>query len=168
MSTIWIWRSRCVLGPLFAAGLAACAASSRPEIPVEAKGFLGGIASYDRNGDSIVTCDEWRAAALELFTKADRTGAGFLADAEFQSLAKIDRTFQTAGSKHFDANGDGKVEKSEFTDRPNPAFAFADKDKDCRLTSLELQVARNLADPPAPAGPPAGAGPGGQGGPPGR
>jgi EF hand len=150
MSALWITRNRLVFGALVVIWLGGCAGSNHPDIPVADKGFLGGIASYDKNGDSVVTCDEWRAAALQLFTRADTTGAGVLTEAEFQSLAKIDRTFESAGFKLFDANHDGKVDKKEFVDRPNPAFAFADKDKDCRLSTLELQTARNLSDPPPP------------------
>lgn len=110
--------------------------------------FLRGISSYDQNRDGEVTCDEWRAAAAEAFTKANKSGSGFLNEAEFRNLAASDRTFLVATFKYYDVNGDGKVDRKEFVDRPNPAFAFADKDKDCRLNDIELLNARNLSAPP--------------------
>jgi Ca2+-binding EF-hand superfamily protein len=138
---------------LAAAGLAAsCASSSGPKISAIDKSFLGGIGSYDQNRDGVVTCDEWRAAAANLFAKANKSGSGFLTPEDgFQNLATIDRTFLVATFKYYDVNGDGKIDKKEFVERPNPAFNYADKDKDCRLTDLEQLAARNLSDPPQAA-----------------
>ena len=134
-----------------AAGLAAnCAGSSSgPDVSAVDKSFLGGIGSYDQNRDGVVTCDEWRAAATNKFTKANKSGSGVLTGDEFSDLATSDRTFTVATFKYYDANGDGKIDKKEFVERPNPAFTYADKDKDCRLTDLELLTARNLSAPPA-------------------
>ena len=138
---------------LGAAGLAAsCAGSSGPNLSTVDKSFLGGISSYDQNHDGVVTCDEWRAAAAKLFARANKSGSGYLTEDEFHTLTTIDRTFLVAGFKYYDVNGDGKVDKKEFVERPNPAFTYADKDKDCRLTELEQVTARNLSSPPpAPA-----------------
>jgi hypothetical protein len=131
---------------LAATGLAAsCASSAAPQIATVDKSFLGGIGSYDQNGDGAVTCDEWRAAAAKLFTKANKSGSGALTGDEFNILATSDRTFAVATFKYFDVNGDGKIDKKEFVERPNPAFTYADKDKDCRLTDLEQLAARNLS-----------------------
>lgn len=141
---------------LAVSGLAAsCAGSSGPDVSTVDKNFLGGIGSYDLNHDGVVTCEEWRTAANNKFTKANQSGSGFLTPNEFDGLAASDRTFQVATFKYYDVNGDGKVDKKEFVDRPNPAFTFADKDKDCRLTDLEMITARNLSAPPqaAPSSP---------------
>ncbi len=134
-----------------AAGLTAgCASSSSsgPDVPTLDKNFLSGISSYDANRDGVVTCDEWRAATADMFKKANKSGSGLLTEAEFQSLATSDRTFLVANFKYYDVNGDGKVDRKEFVERPNPAFAYADKDKDCRLTGPEQITARNLSAPP--------------------
>lgn len=159
---------------LAAAGMAASCASSGsssssgPAISTIDKSFLGGIGSYDQNHDGVVTCDEWRAAATNKFTKANRSGSGSLTGDEFQNLATSDRTFLVATFKYYDANGDGKVDKKEFVERPNPAFTHADNDKDCRLTEPELLTVRNLtaSSQPArrsPVGTGPSAGPGGNG-----
>jgi Ca2+-binding EF-hand superfamily protein len=135
---------------LVAAGLgASCASSSAPEISTIDKSFLGGIGSYDRNHDGVVTCDEWRAAATNSFTRANKSGSGVLTQDEFNNLAASDRTFLVATFKYYDVNGDGKIDKKEFVERPNPAFTYTDKDKDCRLTDLEQLTARNLSAPPS-------------------
>lgn len=133
---------------LFAAGLVTgCAGSGGPDLSTTDKNFLGGIASYDLNHDDVVTCDEWRTAAGNLFNRADKAGTGVLTEADFETLGKIDRTY-VGTFKVFDLNHDGKVEKKEFVERPNPAFTYADKDKDCKLTQLELATARNMSAPP--------------------
>jgi Ca2+-binding EF-hand superfamily protein len=122
--------------------------SSGPSVSAIDKGFLGGIASYDQNKDGVVTCDEWRTAATALFKKANKSGSGFLTPDEFQTMGNSDRTFLVATAKFYDANNDGKIDQKEFVERPNPAFAYADKDKDCRLTDVEQLTARNLSAPP--------------------
>jgi EF hand len=147
---------------LAAAGLvASCASSAGPEVPTVDKSFLRGISSYDQNHDGVVTCDEWRAAAADMFTKANKSGSGYLTEDEFRTLATTDRTFLVASFKYYDVNGDGKIDKKEFVERPNPAFTYADKDKDCRLTQSELLTARNLSAPPAEPPPSHSAVPGG-------
>jgi Ca2+-binding EF-hand superfamily protein len=137
---------------LVASGLAAsCATSgSTPgsKLSVIDQSFLRGISSYDQNRDGVVTCDEWRTAAASAFTKANKSGSGFLTEEEFRNLAASDRIFLVATFKYYDANGDGKVDRKEFVERPNPAFTHADKDTDCRLTEPELLTARNLVAPP--------------------
>ncbi|HEY7647105.1 MAG TPA: EF-hand domain-containing protein [Hyphomicrobiales bacterium] len=136
---------------LLAAGLVTgCAGSGGPDLSTTVKNFLGGIASYDLNHDDVVTCDEWRTAAGNLFNRADRAGAGVLTEADYEALGKIDRTY-VGTFKTFDVNHDGKVDKKEFVERPNPAFTYADKDKDCKLTQLEMATARNLSAPPKEA-----------------
>jgi hypothetical protein len=138
---------------LGASGLAAgcSSASSGPsgqKISDTDLSFLRGISSYDQNRYGTVTCDEWRTAAASSFTKANKSGSGLLTEDEFRNLAVTDRTFLVATSKYYDVNGDGKVDRKEFIERPNPAFAYADKDNDCRLTDVEQVTARNLSAPP--------------------
>jgi Ca2+-binding EF-hand superfamily protein len=140
----------CLAATGLAAGCStASSTSSGPALSDVDKSFLRGITSYDQNRDGAVTCDEWRAAAAGLFAKANRSGSGAMTDAEFANLASTDRTFLVANFKYYDANGDGKVDRKEFVERPNPAFGYADKDGDCRLSEPELLTVRNLSAPPA-------------------
>jgi hypothetical protein len=160
----------CLAVSSLAAGCASSGTSSSgPKLSVIDQSFLRGISSYDENRDGNVTCDEWRTAAAASFKKANKSGSGFLTEDEFRNLAASDRIFLVATFKYYDANGDGKIDKKEFVERPNPAFTYADKDTDCRLSQPELLAARNLVAPPAegPARPKAigtGAPPGAGGG----
>jgi hypothetical protein len=152
---------------------ASCAGSSSSGSDISAldQTFLRGIGSYDQNRDGTVTCAEWQAAATSSFTSANKSRSGLLTEDEYRNLAATDRTFLAASFKYYDVNGDGKIDKKEFIERPNPAFTHADKDKDCRLTEPELVTARNIsalptvttARPSAIGGAPSGgsAGPGG-------
>jgi Ca2+-binding EF-hand superfamily protein len=144
-------RTARLIACLAASGLvASCAGggSSGPDLTAIDKSFLGGIGSYDLNHDGVVTCDEWRTAAASKFTKANKSASGFLNPDEFQNLATSDRTFVAANFKYYDVNNDGKVDKKEFVERPNPAFTYGDKDKDCRLTDIEQAAARSVSAPP--------------------
>ena len=137
---------------LTATGLVASCASTSSS-PSGAKlsdidqSFLRGISSYDQNRDGVVTCAEWQAAAGEAFAKANKSHSGFLTQDEFRNLAASDRTFLVATFAYYDTNGDGKIDRKEFVERPNPAFTHADNDKDCRLSESELITARNLVAP---------------------
>jgi EF hand domain-containing protein len=147
---------------LAAAGLmASCASTSTTpsggKISDIDQSFLRGISSYDQNRDGVVTCTEWQTAAAEAFAKANKSRSGSLNQDEFRNLAASDRTFLVASFKFYDVNGDGKIDRAEFVDRPNPAFTYADKDKDCRLTDVELISARNLVAPSSEASPRRGA-----------
>lgn len=117
--------------------------------------FLLAAGNWDRNKDGIVTCDEWKAYAGELFTIGDIERKGHLTPQDWKRIVAIDRMFETVDFKYYDKNGDGKVDRAEFVDRPNRAFEMADRDKDCDLTSVELTGARTAGAPAAkitPAG----------------
>ena len=43
--------------------------------------------------------------------------------------------FETVEFGYYDANGDGKVARTEFVDKPNRAFALLDKNNECKLTA---------------------------------
>lgn len=106
--------------------------------------FLAAAGTWDRNKDGIVTCDEWKAYATELFDAADANRDGMLDETEYATIIRTDRMFETADFRYFDANRDGKVSRAEFVDRPNPAFVLLDKNKSCQLTSTELTGGRTF------------------------
>ena len=100
------------------------------------------FAIYDRNKDGVVTCDEWKAYAAELFDIGDVQRKGHLTPEDWKRITAVDKMFETVDFKYYDKNGDGKVDRAEFVDRPNRAFELADRDKNCQLTSVELTAAR--------------------------
>jgi hypothetical protein len=108
------------------------------------KVFLSAAGSWDLNRDDIVTCVEWATYGAQLFDAADKGRKGFVTPQEFERIAGTDHMFKVANFKYYDADKDGKVTRTEFIDKVNPAFFYADKDKDCRLTTEELQMSRNL------------------------
>lgn len=119
--------------------LAGCSGSSLPDVD---RVFLSAAGGWDRNRDGIVTCDEWKEYANELFVSADANHDGTLDRAEYGKIIATDRMFETAGFGYYDANKDGKVDRTEFVDRPNRAFALLDKSNECRLTASQVAGAR--------------------------
>ncbi len=104
--------------------------------------FISAAGTWDRNRDNIITCEEWKAYAGELFDAADANRDGIVDTAEFEKIVITDRMFQTVGIAHYDANGDGKLTRVEFVDKPNRAFVLLDKNKECRLTGSQVAGAR--------------------------
>lgn len=113
--------------------------------------FLAAAGTWDRNKDGVVTCDEWKAYATELFDAADANRDGMLDETEYATIIRTDRMFETADFRYFDANRDGKVSRAEFIDRPNPAFVLLDKNKSCQLTATELTGGRTFMQTAKPS-----------------
>ena len=109
--------------------------------------FLIAAGNWDRNKDGNVTCDEWKAYATELFEIGDVERKGHLTPEDWKRIIAVDRMFETVDFKYYDRNGDGKVDRAEFIDRPNRAFEMADRNKDCILTTVELTGARTAGAP---------------------
>jgi hypothetical protein len=132
------------VGPLLALGgvlvaLAGCSGSSMPDTD---RVFLSAAGGWDRNRDGVVTCDEWKAYAAELFDAADANRDGAVDRTEYSKIITTDRMFETVDFKYYDGNGDGKVERTEFVDKPNRAFALLDKTNECKLSSSQVAGAR--------------------------
>jgi hypothetical protein len=121
--------------------LAGCSGSSSSLGEVD-RVFLSAAGGWDRNRDGLVTCDEWKAYASELFTGADANGDGAVDRVEYASIVSTDRMFQTVEFGYYDANGDGKLDRVEFVDKPNRAFALLDKSNQCQLSASQVAGAR--------------------------
>lgn len=104
--------------------------------------FLSAAGSWDRNRDGVVTCEEWRAYAAELFTAADGNGDGYVERTEYPSITGTDKMFETVGFSYYDADGDGKLTRPEFVDKPNRAFDLLGQAKECQLTASQVAGAR--------------------------
>jgi hypothetical protein len=115
--------------------LAGCGGSSIPETD---RVFLSAAGNWDRNRDGIVTCDEWKAYAGELFDAADANRDGFVDRTEYATIVSTDRMFQTVEFSYYDSNGDGKLARAEFVDKPNRAFVLLDKGNTCRLDASQV------------------------------
>ncbi len=130
------------LMPLCAAlALGSCGATA-PGLSTTVDGaFIRAAQTWDLNRDGIVTCEEWRGYARQMFKEVDVNRDGKLTPQEFAKLPAKDRLFDSANFKYFDVNGDGVVTESEFVDRPNPAFTTLDKQGKCQLSTAELRSA---------------------------
>jgi hypothetical protein len=166
MSNVRLFKTGCAgLAVVVSAALSGC--SSVPSLmggPSEVdRTFLLAAGNWDRNKDGVVACDEWKAYAAELFDGADAGRKGFVTPEEWKAITAIDKMFETVDFKYYDRNGDGKVDRAEFVDRPNRAFELADRDKNCQLTTVELTAARTAGAPAktvVPAGSESGSGKG--------
>ncbi len=110
------------------------------------RAFLQAAGSWDRNHDNVVTCDEWKSYAEDLFNGADANHDDSLDSTEWPKLVSTDRMFLSADLAYYDANGDGKVSRSEFVDKPNPAFVMMDKAGSCKLDGSQIASARSKTE----------------------
>ncbi len=110
------------------------------------RAFLQAAGSWDTNRDNVVTCNEWKSYAEDLFNGADANHDDSLDADEWPNLVKVDRLFETADLKYYDANGDGKVSRAEFVDKPNPAFVLMDKAGSCKLDGSQIASARSKTE----------------------
>jgi hypothetical protein len=119
--------------------LAGCGGNTGPLASASATDrlFIAAEASWDLNRDGNVTCNEWKQYAASLFKDADRDRDGSLSRQEFEAMSRQDRLFQTIGFAYFDADGNGGVSLPELADKPNPAFALLDRNRDCVISSNE-------------------------------
>ncbi len=108
--------------------------------------FLMAAGSWDRNRDNVVTCDEWKEYAAELFNGADGNRDDALDTSEWSRIVSIDRMFEAANLNYFDQNGDGKVTRAEFVEKPNPAFVLMDTTKTCSLNGAQIAGARSKTE----------------------
>jgi hypothetical protein len=104
--------------------------------------FLSAAGSWDTNRDGVVTCDEWKQYATELYNGADGNGDGTLDRTEYVKIINTDRMFQTVEFGYYDTDKDGKLTRAEFVERPNRAFVLLDKNNECKLIASQVAGAR--------------------------
>jgi hypothetical protein len=110
------------------------------------RAYLQAAGSWDINHDNVVTCNEWKSYAEDLFNGADSNHDDSLDATEWNNLTAVDKLFVTADLRYFDQNGDGKVTRQEFVDKPNPAFVLMDKSGACKLDGSQIASARSKTE----------------------
>ena len=111
--------------------------------------LLAGFSRWDADFDGVLTCQEWKRYAEQLFIRSDRNGDGALDRTEFATLGKYEPIFAKADLAYFDDNLDGRVGLREFADKPNPIFARYDRNRDCQLTADEIRGGPTSGSPPS-------------------
>lgn len=107
--------------------------------------------AWDLNNDQVFTCAEWKKFVTDIFNQADRNRDGFVDAQEFKSIQDATPQFKDSSLGYFDDNGDGRVSRAEFVDKPNPFFLQFDKNRDCKVTIEEIMDASRPAyAPPTP------------------
>ncbi len=109
--------------------------------------LLDQIEGADTNRDGNVSKAELIAFRAANFSRLDRSGDGVLTRSDIPAMAKrfnpnIDFNKLI---KQFDANGDGKITRTEFVDAPTTIFDAADTNKDGLLTKAERSAAVKAA-----------------------
>lgn len=111
--------------------------------------LLAGFSRWDADFDGVLTCQEWKRYAEQLFIRSDRNGNGVLEPEEFATLGKYEPIFSKADLAYFDDNLDGRISLREFADKPNPIFARYDRNRDCQLTADEIRGGPASGTPPS-------------------
>ncbi|KEZ78935.1 EF-hand domain-containing protein [Salinisphaera hydrothermalis] len=112
-----------------------------------------GLTSADTNQDGKISRAEANAAQDRAFTKLDTNGDGTVDEKEFdagQPGLPADATEQdkqrrhqviASWFKHMDANGDGKISRSEYRKALQPYFDRLDTNGDGYISKDELRAA---------------------------
>lgn len=129
------------------AALTAGCITSGPSVNDIERTFIIGAATWDLNKDGVVTCQEWKSYAGELFDRADTGRQGFLTPEQYKRMQSDDKLFAVADFKYFDAGSKGRVTRADIVDKPNPAFTMLDRDNSCSLSSAELAGSRTVLQP---------------------
>jgi Ca2+-binding EF-hand superfamily protein len=105
------------------------------------------LAEADTNGDGNIEWQEMLDMRAGVFARLDRNGDGYAdsKDAPRMGPGKSRFNEAMANVKGADANGDGRISKSEMLDAPAPLFAEGDTNGDKVLNSEELASLRESA-----------------------
>lgn len=124
---------------LLAASLAITAAIiPNPAHAEPGEQFTTMLARADSNGDGSVTWAEFASMRADMFAKLDRNDDGFVDTKDRPRLManRFDQAYR--GLAQADANGDGRVSRTELQNGRAPAFDAADTDDDRVLSAKEI------------------------------
>lgn len=105
------------------------------------------ITEADTNGDGAITWQEMLNMRSETFQRIDRNGDGVADRNDSPRIPAAKKRFDEvfSGIRAFDANGDGRITRSEMMNAPAPAFEYGDTDGDKVLSASELAGLREQA-----------------------
>lgn len=108
---------------------------------------LDRLAEADANGDGNIAWQEMLYMRADIFKRLDRNGDG-VADSNDKpripvAQKRFDEVFNSL--RGADANGDGRITKSEMLNGPAPLFENGDTNGDKVLSAAELSALREQA-----------------------
>lgn len=102
------------------------------------------LAEADANGDGSITWQEMLDMRAGIFERLDRNGDGYADSKDSPGLGPAKKRYDEALGKvqNADANGDGRISKSEMLNAPAPLFENGDTNGDKVLSAAELSALR--------------------------
>jgi hypothetical protein len=127
---------------LFAAALVMAAPlAAAPALAQDSGRALQRLSAADADNDGQITRAEARASRAAQFDRADRNGDGAISNDDIPQFAGgRGQTMFEQLMTSADANGDGRITRSEWEAAPQPAFERADVNGDGVVTQAELQA----------------------------
>lgn len=102
------------------------------------------FAAADKNGDGVVSKQEFLDERAKRFDTLDSNRDGWLSQEELAAGLPNGRArrFLPLMFGQFDADGDGRVTRAEFAKAPTPVFDRADANGDGVLSQAEVKAAQ--------------------------
>ena len=125
---------------LIVGAMAGSAYAAGPQASLDPKALF---ATADSNGDGDVSRAEFLAARAVRFDTLDVNRDGTLSGDEFAAAAQglRGRIMAPIMFRQFDADGDGKFTREEFSKAPTPGFDMADANGDGKVSLAEVRAA---------------------------
>ncbi len=106
------------------------------------------LSKADANGDGSIEWQEMLDMRAAMFERLDRNDDGVADSSDSPRMGPGKKKYAEAFGKleGADANGDGRISKSEMMEAPAPAFEYGDIDGDKVLSAEEIAALRETAE----------------------
>ena len=104
------------------------------------------LGPFVRNADGSLTWDELQSGLDGLFKSLDLDGDGYLSGSEITRVNES-RTGSCDSSSLIDWSGTGRIDRDTFAARYETTFGFADRERDGRVTAIEMATAPSRSEP---------------------
>ncbi|MFT3811561.1 MAG: hypothetical protein QM698_16740 [Micropepsaceae bacterium] len=104
------------------------------------------LGPFVRNADGSLTWEELQAGLDVTFKTLDLDGDGYLSGFEITKVNEA-RTGTCDTSSLIDWSGTGRIDRDTFAARYETTFGFADRERDGRVTAIEMATAPSRSEP---------------------
>ncbi len=112
--------------------------------PAGDSGPMGRLQAIDLNHDGAITRAEAHTAREAAFRALDANNDGFVTDAEKDARRENAAKKRPDRGGGGDADGDGKISRTEFTNAPYRMFDRLDANHNDTIEASELETARTM------------------------